>query len=147
MMNKDQSFGVIPVRPFGKIFQVLLIQQKKGEHWGFPKGHPEKDESPQQAAIRELKEETGIERIRLIPHREILEETYTFLKEGIPTLKTVRYFIGEVLEETVYIQAEEILSFRWIHIDEAHHQITYPESQSLCKRAAAILTDLNGHSI
>ncbi len=61
MMEKDESFGIVPLRRNANAWQVFLIQHKHGRHWGFPKGHAESGEMPEDAAARELKEETNLE--------------------------------------------------------------------------------------
>ena len=55
MITERRSYGVIPVHN-GKF---LLLKQNKG-HWGFPKGHKEGNETDEECALRELKEESGI---------------------------------------------------------------------------------------
>ena len=66
-MIQDQSFGVVPVRDDAKTGEqeFLLVQHQAG-HWGFPKGHLEPGETPVQAAGRELAEETGLRRVKLV---------------------------------------------------------------------------------
>lgn len=61
MENKeDKSFGVIPVfKNDGGEYFFCLVKHRAG-HWGFPKGHPDVDESEEETAKRELLEETGI---------------------------------------------------------------------------------------
>ncbi len=48
----DASFGIVPVHERDGVRRFLLIQHLGG-HWGFPKGHPEKGESPVETARRE----------------------------------------------------------------------------------------------
>ena len=54
--EREKSCGCIIINKN----KVLLIKQTKG-HWGFPKGHVEKDETEIETAIREVKEETGLD--------------------------------------------------------------------------------------
>ncbi|KAK0539093.1 hypothetical protein OC835_001228 [Tilletia horrida] len=64
---KEHSYGVIPVA-LSSPPTVLLIQQKSdSKHWGIPKGHADAGETPLQAAIRELEEETGLHATRFLP--------------------------------------------------------------------------------
>ena len=48
------------VRPEEQI-EILLIRHKNGGHWAFPKGHVEKKETEEDTALREIREETGLE--------------------------------------------------------------------------------------
>lgn len=60
----EYSFGVIPIRFFGtpdrSTLKACFVCHTDGKHWGFPKGHAEEKEGPQEAAERELVEETGL---------------------------------------------------------------------------------------
>jgi len=55
---KERSFGAVVVDEKGR---YLLVKHRYGGHWDFPKGHMEGDESPLEAALREVLEETGLE--------------------------------------------------------------------------------------
>jgi bis(5'-nucleosidyl)-tetraphosphatase len=126
---KDQSFGVIPIRKHGARFLFLLIQHHAG-HWAFPKGHAEPGETDEQAALRELREETGIANPRLVEGASFVE-TYTYRRDGQPVAKTVRYFMGLVESAVVRIQAAEIRAYRWVDYDEALTLVTFSESRRL----------------
>ena len=60
-MKHEKSCGAIVYRKLGDTYQLLLIKHKFGGHWSFPKGHVEKGENEFQTALREVKEETGLE--------------------------------------------------------------------------------------
>ena len=57
-MNKEFSAGGL-VRRGGKVLMVKVCNLKGEEVWTFPKGHVEKGETPMEAALREVEEETG----------------------------------------------------------------------------------------
>lgn len=81
--------------------KVLLVQSN-GFKWGFPKGGVEKNETPKTAALRELKEEIGIE----------TEVENKFLKKG-----KYYYFFGKVKETPIINFSEEINGYGWINMD------------------------------
>ena len=95
-VRQDESFGVIPLRKGQKHWEVFLIQHNRSGYWGFPKGHAEEGETPQEAAFRELKEETNLELVHLL-QKEPLMEQYTFMMDGLRVFKRVSYFIAEVI--------------------------------------------------
>lgn len=128
----ERSHGVIPLRK-GKVF---LTQHRAG-HWGFPKGHPEGDETPQETAARELAEETGLEVVRFLSDKPYSEE-YTLEREGRPVDKRVEYYLAEVAGE-VTLQPEEVLEGGWFTPEAAAQQVTYPQAKALCKK---IIQDL-----
>jgi bis(5'-nucleosidyl)-tetraphosphatase len=128
----ERSFGIIPLKPIGEQWMTLLVKHGKG-HWAFPKGHADEGESPEQAASRELFEETALRIVRFLPD-EPLKEFYLFKRQGILVEKMVTYFLAEV-EGVVRIQAEEINDFKWITFEEASKLATFPETKKLCQEA------------
>jgi len=136
----EQSFGVIPFYRKDNRVYFLLVQHNSG-HWAFPKGRPEAGETEMETARRELREETGICAVTLRAE-PVLEERYTRAAWGDPrqpVSKIVRYFLGEVHDPRVHLQATEIQDYRWATYDEAHTIITYDASRRLLEQAAQVL--------
>lgn len=130
-MKHDQSYGIIPLRFQNKQPEVLLVQHQAG-HWAFPKGHPELNESPQQAAARELLEETGLQVERFLSS-ETFNETYYFTFKGEKFHKQVHYFLA-LVTGTVIIQELEIQNSRWVHLEEAENLMTFSEGKKICQQ-------------
>ena len=66
-MLKEKAFGIIPIKRKNEVgeYLIFLVQLKSGNHWGFPKGHPEPEETDfRLTAIREFKEETNLDVVR-----------------------------------------------------------------------------------
>ncbi|MCP5469384.1 MAG: NUDIX domain-containing protein [Chlamydiales bacterium] len=131
-MDKVYAFGIIPVRE-GK---MLLVLHQKG-HWAFPKGHPEKNETPIETAKRELKEETGLEVSGLLGKE--FQEHYTF----DTTEKYVTYFLAKVRGEVV-LQECEIADFRWVTFEEAQKLATFAECKKLVREVHAQIGSKEG---
>ncbi len=128
-MKKDESFGVIPLSKAHGRWEVFLIQHNRSGYWGFPKGHAEANETPREAAFRELKEETNLDLIQLL-REEPLKEQYTFILDRKRVFKQVSYFIAEV-GGTVKLQQQEIHDGKWMPFPEAIIQVTHQEGKSL----------------
>lgn len=121
----DFTVGVVIVNKQ----KVLLIFHKKLQLWLFPGGHIELDEDPNQAAIREVKEETGLDVILIggEVHREINTKTATSL---VPPLsmeihnfnETHRHvnmvYAARVETDQVALQTEEAEDIRWFSKEE-----------------------------
>lgn len=129
MVKRDESFGVIPLSRRNGYWEVFLIQHTRSGYWGFPKGHAEAKETPQEAAFRELKEETGLDLVQLL-EQEPLKEQYTFILERRRVFKQVLYYIAEV-GGTVALQQQEIHDGKWMPISEAIAQVTHQEGKTL----------------
>ncbi|MBI5272452.1 MAG: NUDIX domain-containing protein [Chlamydiia bacterium] len=137
-MKREESFGVVPLSQKMGVWEVFLIQHKRGRYWGFPKGHAEGDESPLDTAFRELKEETNLDFVRLL-HEEPFTEQYQFLVEGEKVFKQVLYFLAEV-SGSVRLQAAEIQSGQWLALPDAIQQITHAEGKTILAEVAKILS-------
>ncbi len=134
-------FGIIPVRRQGNGWEVFVLQHQKG-HWGFPKGHPEKGESPEQVAARELLEETGLSIAKFLQVNPLIEQ-YFINDNGVKAEKSVTYFLAEV-EGTVKLLQNEIAASKWISFDDAISILTYEQSRKLCQEAKSLCLFCSG---
>ena len=138
-MKNDQSMGVLVFYRFPRSLKYLIIKHRKG-HWAFPKGHAEKGETKLEAALRELKEETGIKKINLLKKTVMVKEVYKFTgTKGVKILKKVNYFIAEAKSKKVKIDENEITNFRWCTLKAGMERITFEESKSVLKKADKVV--------
>jgi 8-oxo-dGTP diphosphatase len=104
--------------------QVALVHRPKYDDWALPKGKLEEDESWEDAAVREVREETGY-------HGALREELspveYTDPK-GRP--KTVRYWRMDVVDGE-FEANNEVDELRWLGCDEALECLTYDHDRDL----------------
>ncbi len=133
-MKYEESFGIIPLREKEGRWEVFLIQHHRGHYWGFPKGHAEEGELSQQAAIRELKEETNLDVVRLF-REEPFVENYQFSVKGSLVSKRVAYFAA-LVEGDVVLQSQEIQDGKWIPFPAAIDQITHAEGRWILSQVA-----------
>lgn len=136
-MKEDRSYGVIVVLR-GAEDKFLCIKQTVG-YWGFPKGHKEGNEKIKEAALRELKEETGIAQCNILDVPPIIDE-YVFTLEGKEDYhKIVQYFIGLSESDVVLLQEDEILEYKWATYEQALEILTYENSKEVLKKAKEYL--------
>lgn len=122
-MEYDRSYGCTIIENN----KILLIKHQKG-HWGFPKGHMEKDETPMQTAIREVKEETNID-VEILSKKEYTE-IYTTQEE---VHRKVVYFIAKKIGGELKPQESEVEIVKWFNFEEAMQTLTYEESKQILK--------------
>jgi bis(5'-nucleosidyl)-tetraphosphatase len=136
------SAGVIPYCNNGKHTKFLLIQHDThDQHWAFPKGHQEPGETLAQTALRELAEETGIDDCELVTDTQFTESySYHFEPKNIIVHKTVHYFLGQVAEQTVLVQAGEVLDYQWLPYEEALQTITFDNARQVLVEAYRYLS-------
>jgi 8-oxo-dGTP pyrophosphatase MutT (NUDIX family) len=116
-----------------------MVCHRNGYWWSFPKGHSEPNERPEAAATRELREETGLEVARLLGLSP-LTEFYVYRRHGEPIAKRNTYFLAEV-EGQLQLQDEELVDARWIALNQAETQATYPEAKAICRSVVRCLAE------
>lgn len=114
--------------------KVLLILQKSGNFWGFPKGHVEDGESEIETALREVKEEIGIT-VKILDEKYRYETNYIIESRQID--KTSIFYLAEPIDDTVELvnQEAEVLDSKWFSVDEAYDMIPFDDTISVLKKA------------
>ncbi len=126
-----RSAGVILFRN-GKKREYLLLHYAEG-HWDFPKGIIEKKESSEAAALRELREETGISDANLLPgFKQTIRYTYAW--KGEKVLKFVVFYLGKTRRKRVKLSWEH-KGFVWLPYKEAVGKATFKNAKKLLKKA------------
>lgn len=134
------SFGIIAYKEDESGRTFLIVKNKSGNHWGFPKGTPEEGESEEQTARREFEEETGIRSPEKI-EGPLVEETYIFTtREGEKAQKINKFFIGKIeTEEKVGEPFDDIDEMCWVTSEEALSLFTFEETRDTLYKAQKIL--------
>lgn len=136
MTDREFSSGGIVIKRRGGNLRVLLIKDSYG-HWTWPKGKIDKGESKDRAAIRELREETGLQAIEIL--KEIDKTEYFYRLKGRLIFKTVYIYLFRLLkEEKLRIQTAEIQAGSWFSTEEALERVDYKGSKKILKKAIDI---------
>ena len=114
---------------------VCVIHRPDYEDWSLPKGKLSGDETHEQAALREVHEETGL-RCALGP--ELSAQEYID-REGRP--KTVRWWAMSMLSDDGLVPSHEVDARRWITPDEAERLLDYEHDRALVREAVARLAE------
>jgi bis(5'-nucleosidyl)-tetraphosphatase len=135
--QQERSAGIIVFRKGDDGHNRFLLLDY-GRYWDYPKGHVEPGEDERAAALRELKEETGIEDIDLIDDFRH-EIAYFFRPPGRGLIrKTVVFFLGEVQSENVTISHEHV-GHQWLDGQAALAKVKYPTAKQVMQ---AVLSHL-----
>jgi ADP-ribose pyrophosphatase YjhB (NUDIX family) len=112
---------------------ALLIgrHDKRGRTlWSLPKGHLETNETPEEAAIREVREETGIEAV-IVRHLGTID--FWFMADGKRIHKTVHHYLMDATGGVLTAQTAEVDEVQWFAIDTIATQLAYSDERKLIK--------------
>jgi 8-oxo-dGTP pyrophosphatase MutT (NUDIX family) len=97
-----------------------------------PKGHPEDGESAADAALREVREEAGVE-ARLV--EKLGDVRYWYTRDGRRIAKLVSFFLLEYLGGEVDDHDREVEHARWLALEDAARELTYKGERDMARRA------------
>ena len=121
-----KSAGGILAKNINGLLHILVIHRNRYHDWSLPKGKCEPNETFEQTAIREIKEETGIDS-EIVRH--LKDIYYTVNGEE----KITVYYLMKIIKENTYTQNDETNIIKWVSPEEALELLTYNELKSLIK--------------
>lgn len=138
-MKKDYAYGVVVFKKFPRSVKILVLRDSN--KWGsFPKGHKERGENNLAAAKRELYEETGIKKIKLISKKVLLKQNYKFRrKSGKFFIKENQFYFAEVFSDKIKIDNNEIRNYKWLTENRALKISQYDSFSKKIKEAYRII--------
>jgi len=117
-------------RPFVAVVRV------RDKILALPKGHPEKGESTQDAALREVREETGLE---ASPVEKLGDIRYWYARDGDRVLKIVSFFLLHYRSGRLDDHDHEVEEALWIPLEEAPARLAYRSEKEIAKTALSRL--------
>ncbi len=139
-MEQLYSAGIILFSQENSNIEYLLLHYCDG-HWDFPKGQIEEGETKQQAALRELYEETGLQTDIKLGFETMTSYIFHNRKHR-KTHKTVYFFVGQLKEKKEVILSHEHKNFIWLSFDSALEQLTYDNSKEILDKANRFIEKL-----
>jgi 8-oxo-dGTP pyrophosphatase MutT (NUDIX family) len=137
-LQKEVSAGVIVFRKEGLRRLYLLVRKARGKRlWEFPKGKLMPGEPISHAALRELREETGI--TGKLQRGFVKGITFDFNKMGVRVHKKVIHFLMEAKSSHVKISAEHN-AFAWLPFAEARKKLVFQNRKHMLDRAEHFLS-------
>ena len=143
---EEVSAGGLVLDRSGPITRALLIARhdRRGRLiWSFPKGHIEAGETTEAAAIREVREETGIDGRILAPLGTI---DFWFTTEDHRVHKTVHHFLFEAAGGELSDEDVEVVEVAWVPLDEVRSRLGYADERRLLTRVDDLLAPAESES-
>ena len=130
---EEVSAGGLVVDKSGELGLLIGRIDKRGRMlWSLPKGHIEAGESPEEAALREVREETGI---KSSITRSLGVIDFWFMAEGKRIHKTVHHFLFSEISGRLEAQLSEVDEVKWFPLDEIAKTLAYPDERKLIQRS------------
>ena len=122
VVRDEKCVVIVPTRRAADGSKVLAL----------PKGHPEDGESAADAALREVREEAGVES-RLV--EKLGDVRYWYTRDGRRIAKVVSFFLLEYLSGEVSDHDREVEDARWLALDRAARELSYKGERDMASRA------------
>jgi 8-oxo-dGTP pyrophosphatase MutT (NUDIX family) len=130
------SAGGVVHRSSGGHAEVVLVHRRHPKLWALPKGTPDAGETLEETALRETREETGLEVELEAPLRSI---GYVFVRGRIRFHKTVHFFLMRPVGGDVSQHDHEFDEVRWFQLEEALEIMTHATERSVVDEAARVI--------
>jgi 8-oxo-dGTP pyrophosphatase MutT (NUDIX family) len=122
VVRGEQCVVIVPTRRAADGSKVLAL----------PKGHPEEGESAADAALREVREEAGVQS-RLV--EKLGDVRYWYMRGGRRIAKVVAFFLLEYVSGDVTDHDREVEDARWLALEDAARELTYKGERDMASRA------------
>jgi 8-oxo-dGTP pyrophosphatase MutT (NUDIX family) len=122
VVRGTETIVIVPTRRAARGAQVLAL----------PKGHPENGESAADAALREVREEAGVE---TTVREKLGDVRYWYQRDGMRIAKTVAFFLLDYVSGEPDDHDHEVEHARWIDLEEAARSLSYKGERDMAARA------------
>jgi 8-oxo-dGTP pyrophosphatase MutT (NUDIX family) len=130
--------GIVSRRDGGRV-EIVIGRRRRDRDivtWTLPKGTPDPGETTEETALREVREETGLD-VRITAPFDSIH--YTFVQGGTRIHKTVHYFLMEPTGGDLGRHDHEFDDVRWIGLHDANGILTFPTERALVDKAIPAL--------
>ncbi len=135
--EKEVSAGGVVYRKEDDKIKFVLISPKEGR-WCLPKGLIGENESEEEAALREVKEETGL-KCKTVQKIKTIEYWYYAKERRVRLHKFVHFFLMEYIEGCTEDHDWEVIEAKWFDAEEAFEKASFQSEKDVIKKALEIL--------
>jgi ADP-ribose pyrophosphatase YjhB (NUDIX family) len=135
-VEKAVSAGGIVYRFGDAGLEVALCGRDSDGIWGLPKGTPDKGESLEETAVREVTEETGLE-VRIVGEVGVVE--YWFVREGVRYHKWVHHYLMEATGGDPSLHDQEYDRVEWFPVEAALQTLSFKNESEMVQKARKML--------
>jgi 8-oxo-dGTP pyrophosphatase MutT (NUDIX family) len=132
------SAGGVVHRTSERGLEIAVVHRRAPVLWALPKGTPDAGETVEETALRETREETGLEVEIVRPLRSI---RYFFVRGSTRFHKTVHFFLMRPVGGSTDAHDAEFDEVRWVEIHEALALLSHATERTVVEEAAALVID------
>lgn len=139
-VREQVSAGGVVFRRDNERIDVVIVTVGGHNRWQLPKGLVEMNEKPEVAAVREAREEAGVDS-DVVQHIETIEYWYVGLDGGerVRFHKRVHFYLLRYLSGDTSNHDFEVNEARWVPIDDARTQLTFEGERRVMERARVLI--------
>ena len=137
-VDETSAGGLIVDHATGAAAVIGRLDRRGRLLWSLPKGHIELGETAEEAAVREVEEETGIIGRVVAPLGTI---DFWFVAEDRRVHKTVHHFLLQALGGELSDDDVEVAEVAWVPLDELEARLAYADERRLIRRATELLEE------
>lgn len=141
LTRKESSAGGVVYEKSNNAVKALLIARNAKKTWCLPKGKIELNETPEQAAVREIKEETGID-AKIIKLLGDIHYKFISPEDSALVIKDVRFFLFCYAGGDITPQKIEVDDAGWFDINAAINMMSYPSEKKIMELAKKEISGL-----
>ncbi len=127
--------------------KMLLLDRPARGEVRLPKGHVEPGESLHEAALREVREETGLAALDIVAELGTLDNRFVLPDRGCAVMRQETYFLMRLLSEARIVRDEHDAGqfvILWVPLDQAPERLTYESEKEFARRATRAWAGLAG---
>jgi 8-oxo-dGTP pyrophosphatase MutT (NUDIX family) len=139
-VREQVSAGGVVFRRDNERIDVVIVAVGGNNRWQLPKGLVERDEKPEIAAVREAREEGGVDS-EVVEHIETVEYWFAGLDGGerVRFHKRVHFYLLRYLSGDTGNHDWEVNEARWVPIDDALSQLAFDNERRVLERARELI--------
>ena len=135
------SAGGVVYRLVDGRVEIVLCGRPKERLWALPKGTPEANETTEETALREVREETGL-LVEILDRVGEIRYRFRDRRDGSPINKVVHHFLMQPVGGDLADHDREFDEVRWYDIHEAERLLTHRNQVPLLQRASALIAKM-----
>ena len=136
------SAGGVVARP-GEVLELCLIRPAGRTVWALPKGWVEPGETHEVAALREIREETGIEGV-IDGDLDSIEYWFYSREDQVRIHKVVHFFLVRFVCGDTSQHDHEVAEAAWFAVERALDRMTYPNERQIVRKAMSLMAGVGG---